>query len=62
MKMIEITLDKLAITQISTPSKHKATWIPNSAAKPWSFLNQNAEIQCTIECQAFPKSSTLKMT
>ena len=32
--------NEITITQRSTPSKHKATWIPNSAAKPWSFLSQ----------------------
>ena len=44
LKIIHIILDKLTITQRSTPSKHKATWIPNSVAKPWSFLCQNAEM------------------
>ena len=32
--------NELTITQRITPSKHKATWIPNNAAKPWSFLSQ----------------------
>jgi len=40
MKMIHITLGKLTITQRSIPSKDKAAWIPNNAAKPWPFLSQ----------------------
>ena len=40
LKMVHITLDKLTITERSTPSKHKTTWIPNIAAKLWSFLSQ----------------------
>ena len=31
---------QLTSTDINTPSTHKATWIPNSVAKPWSFLCQ----------------------
>ena len=57
------THNKLTSTERSTPSRHKATRIPNSAAKPWSFLCQNAEVKCTIKSQSlFPKSPTMKMT
>ena len=39
-KMIHITLMNLQLLREEHPSKHKDTWIPNSAAKPWSFLSQ----------------------
>ena len=39
---------QLTSTEKKTPSTNKATWIPNSAAKPWSFLCKNADKICTI--------------
>ena len=62
LKMIQVTLDKLTITQRSTPSKHKATWIPNSAAKPWSFLSQKCRDRMYNDVTSNPKCPTLKMT
>ena len=45
-----------------TSSKLRATRIPTSAAKPWSFLCQKCRNVCTMKCQTIPKSPTLKMT
>jgi len=39
MKMIHIT--NLQVHERNTPSTQITTGIPNSAAKPWSFLCQN---------------------
>ena len=60
--MIHIYISKLTITQRKTPSKHRATWIPTSAAKPWSFLCQNCRNEMYNEVPSNPKCPTLKMT
>ena len=39
---------QLTSTERNTPSRHKATWIPSSAAKPWSSFTKNAGKICTI--------------
>ena len=59
--MIHININKLKITQRKTPSKHRATQIPTSATKPWSFLCQNCRNEMYNEVPSNPKYPTLKM-
>ena len=49
--------NELTITQRSTPSKHKATWIPNSAAKPWSFFSQKCRDKMYNRVPSFSQES-----
>ena len=53
---------KLTYTWRKTSSKLRATRIPTSAAKLWSFLCQKSENEYTMRCQTFPKYPTLKMS
>ena len=55
-------LMKLTNTWRKTSSKLRATRIPTSAAKPWSFLCEKCWNEYTMRCQTIPKSPTLKMT
>ena len=60
--MIHINISKLTNTQRNTPSTHRATWIPTSAAKPWSFLCKNCRNEMYNRVLSNPKCPTLKMT
>ena len=55
-------MSKLTITYRKTPSKHRATWIPTSVAKPLSFLCQNCRNEMYNEVPSNPKYPTLKIT
>ena len=60
--MIHINISELKITQRKTSSKHKTTWIPTSAAEPWSFLSQKCRDRMYNDVPSNPKCPTLKMT
>ena len=60
--MIHITINELTSTQRKTPSKHRATWIPKSVAKPRSFLSQKCRDRMYNDVPSNPKCPTLKMT
>ena len=60
--MIHINNSELTSAQRKTPSKHRATWIPTSAAKPQSFLCQNCRNEMYNRVPSNPKYPTLKMT
>ena len=60
--MIHINISELTVTKRNTPSKHRATWIPKSAANPGLFLCQKCRDVMYNEVLSNPKCPTLKMT